>query len=435
MSDVLRKLGISYPADIQRQIGQLVILPEYFEISTARCPERLPSFPLIELTNCSNMQSLAQLLTSLLKFINPLLRDLPAVVFLYIHDCKLFFRYTSFYFKQSKACDTSVKPTARRDDPNYGKIVRTAEVVSLALSLLQKVIDSSATLNEVFLDRTIDSSQIRIEHELMIWKQFISHGFSAQSPIPFDVSTHGLKGYMELQTIITNIPVISAVLKQFGLYNCQKSKKYTLLIDTTEKMENIGTMTIMQVKKLLSDVKETLHLSGTDLSCFKLFQAVERNGPFYRFAERMGFTGPNGRDTFLSRYRMVAAQLQHEEYNQAVLHHLYGSYKYISPFFDREVHFEKLIEEIVQLPDISMGVIHLEQVAANIMMIKVLFENVEVSNCARTCRNKVCFFQGETMHVCQDNENNLFALSGRNYRECSKNLNCCSSLWQDCISH
>ena len=403
MSDVLRKLGVSYPADIQKQIEELVILPEYSEIPTAQPPEGLSSLgqmPLIVLTKRSNMRSLAQLLTSLLKFINPLLRELPEVVFLYIHDCKLFFSYTSYYSKQSKARDTSVaisvKPTTQRDDPNYEKIVCAAEVASLALSLLQKVIDGSATLNEVFLNSTIISSQSSIEHELMILKQFVSHGFSAQCTIPFDASTHGLKGFMELQAIITNIPVVSDVLKQFGLYNCQNSKKYTSLKDTAEKMRNIGTMPLMQVKELLSEVKEILHLSGkTDLSCFKLFQAVERNGPFYRFAKRMGFTGPNGRDTFLSRYRMVAAQLQHEEYNQAVLHHLYGSYKYISPFFDREVHFEKLIEEIVQLPDINMGVKHLEQVAANIMMIKVLFENVEVSDYAHTC-----------IHACQVREKN-----------------------------
>ena len=393
LSIVLRKLGVSYPADIERQIEELVILPEYSEISAAQHPEGLPSLgqiPPIGLTTRSNMRSLAQMLTSLLKFINPLLRELPKVVFLYIHDCKLFFSYTSYYLKQSKAHDTSVtigvKPFARRDDANYEKIVSAAEVVSLALSLLQKVIDGSATLNQVFLYDTIDSSQSSIEHELVVFKQFISHGFSAQCTIPFDVSTHGLKGFIELKAIITNIPVVSDVLKQFELYNCQKSEKYRLLKDTAEKMKNIGTMTLMQAKELLSEVKEILHLSGkTDLSCLKLFQAVERNGPFYRFANRMGFTGPNGRDTFLSRYRMVAAELQHDEYDQAVLHHLYGSYKYISPFFDRDVHFEQLIEEIVQLPDINMGVKHLELVAANIMMIKVLFENVEVSKCARTC--------------------------------------------------
>ena len=55
------------------------------------------------------------------------------------------------------------------------------------------------------------------------------------------------------------------------------------------------------------------------------------------------------------------------------------------------MHFEQLIEEIVQLPDINMGVKHLEQVAANIVMIKVWFENVEVSNHARLC-----------MHACED---------------------------------
>ena len=139
-------------------------------------------------------------------------------------------------------------------------------------------------------------------------------------------------------------------------------------------------MTLIQVKGLLAGVKQILCLKGdADLSCFKLFQAVERNAPFYRFAERMGFTGPNGRESFRSQYRMVLANLQHEEYNQAILHHLYGSYKYIMPFFDKEIEFKQLIEKIVQLPNINMGINHLEQVAANIEMIKVWFGTVEVS--------------------------------------------------------
>ena len=66
MSDVLSMLGVFYPADIRRQIEQLVILPEYSDISAAQSPEGLPSlgqFPPIELTKRSNMRLLAQLLT------------------------------------------------------------------------------------------------------------------------------------------------------------------------------------------------------------------------------------------------------------------------------------------------------------------------------------------------------------------------------------
>ena len=393
LSDALRRLSISFPADIQRQISQLLILPEYSETSAARSPEESTSEqfpPQIQLTHSSNMLLLTQLLTSLLKFINPFSRDLPAVVFLHIYNCKLFFCYAIHYLKQSKVCDASVtksiKPTASKTNPKEDlKVERAAEAVSLAMSLFHKLIDGSATLEDVVVNDAIDltgsdSAQASIECELTILKEFVSHGFSPNCAV-FDVSTHGLKGFVELQTIITNISVVGGVLKQFGLHNCQRSEPYALLKDTAEQMKNIGSMTLVQVKELLAGVKQILHLKGnTDLSCFKLFQAVKRNAPFYRFAERMGFTGPNGRESFLSQYRMVLAHLQHEQYNQAILHHLYGSYKYISPFFDKEIEFEQLIEEIVNLPDINMGVKYLEEVAANIVMIKVWFETVEVSS-------------------------------------------------------
>ena len=192
---------------------------------------------------------------------------------------------------------------------------------------------------------------------------------------------------MEIRAIITNIAFVSNVLDHFGLHKCQKSEEYALLKDTAEQMKSIGSMTLTQIEGSLKDVKQKLfpHLRGNiDLGCLKLFEVLQRNVPFYHFAKRMGFTGPNGRDTFLSRYRMVEA-VQHEEYNQAVLRELHASYKYISPFFNKEIEFVQLIEEIVQLQDINKGINYLEEVAANIAMIKVLFDNVEVKSIKHAC--------------------------------------------------
>ena len=331
----------------------------------------------------------AELLTSILRFIDPLSKDLPAIVFLHIHNCSLFFSYVSHYLhpiadKASASATKDIKitvlPTNLKED---SPIERAAKAVSLAISLLNRIIDSSATLDEVMVNNAIDlrsaEAETIVQHELTILSDFVSHGLSANGT-NFEVGTHGLKSFMELQVIITNIPVINDVLKQFGLHNCQKSQQYALLKDKAEQMDNIGSMTLSQVKELLTDVKQTLHLKdNSDLSCFQLFKAVKLNVPFYRFADRMGFTGPNGRDSFRSKYRMVFDQLHHEEYNQAILHHLHGSYKYLSPFFNKNIEFEQLIEEILQLKNISEGVIHLEQVAANVVMIKVWFDNVEVS--------------------------------------------------------
>ena len=186
MSDVLSVLGVSYPTDLQRQIEQLVIFPEYSAISAADSHDRWTLPPLIKLTEHSNMLSHAELLSSLLNFISPLSGNLPAVVFLYIHSCKLFLSYVSHYLKKSST--SSVNPSASRKIDQ--KIVHAA---SLALSLLQKVIDGSATLDEVFLQGEIDlvKSGIRIQHELVIFEQFVSHRFSANCAL-FDVSSHGL---------------------------------------------------------------------------------------------------------------------------------------------------------------------------------------------------------------------------------------------------
>ena len=387
---MLKRLTIPFPVHVQKQIHHSLLIPVHS--SVARCKlEQFP--PQIQLTSRSNMNLLVELLTSLIQFINPLSKNLPAIVFLHIHNCRLFFNYVSYYSNQllrenaSDSAMESVKLTTSTTH-SLNEVALVAEAVSLAISLLNKTIDGSATLDEVMINNAIDlqsaESELVVQRELNILVDFVSHGLSANCVV-FDVSTHGLKCYIELQAIITNIPVVSDVLKQFGLHNCQNSKQYTLLKGIAEQTDNIDSMKLMIIKALLAGVKEILHLKGnSDLSCFKLFQAIKRNAPFYRFAERMGFTGPNGREGFLSRYRMVLAHLQHEEYNQAILHHLYGSYKYISPFFNKEIQFEQLIDEIMQLPNISKGINHLEQVSANIVMIKVWFENVEVSGILQT---------------------------------------------------
>lgn len=382
LTDVLKKICIPLPPDIQQQIEQSLILPEDISHGCLLNSEHPPE---IKLVDHSNINLLKELLASILRFIDPLSKDLPAVVFFHIHNCSLFFSYVSYYLHPSMAdnvTDFAIK-LASTGLEKEGKTERVAKAVSSAIFLLNRIIESSATLDEVMINNAIDlrlaSSEVIVQHELTILSDFVSHGLSASGTI-FNVSTHGLKCFMELQAIVSNIPVINDVLKQFGLHNCQKSEQYTLLKEKAKQMDSIGSMTLIQVKELLADVKENLQLKkSSDLSCFQLFKAVKRNVPFYRFADRMGFTGPNGRDSFRSKYRMVFDQLHHEQYNQAILHHLHGSYKYLSPFFNKDIEFEQLIEEILKLKNISEGVIHLEQVAGNIVMIKTWFENVEVS--------------------------------------------------------
>ena len=138
LSDVLKRLSVSFPVHIQKQIRHSLVIPAPF--SAARCEvEQFP--PQIQLTSRSNINLLVELLASLLQFIDPLLKNLPAIVFLHIHNCKLFFNYVSYYLNQSSlaenASDSAVKgiklTTAASHSPDKDpKVEQVAEAVSSA---------------------------------------------------------------------------------------------------------------------------------------------------------------------------------------------------------------------------------------------------------------------------------------------------------------
>ena len=95
--------------------------------------------------------------------------------------------------------------------------------------------------------------------------------------------------------------------------------------------------------------------------------------------------GEKGQAMFQQQYQLITAQLQHEEYNETVLNHLYAAFKFISPFMDTHQNFQQLMSQVTNL-DVTNEMKQLQTVNTNITLIQLWFSRAEVSEgCAQCC--------------------------------------------------
>ena len=321
-------------------------------------------------------------------FIQPLRENLKTVVFFCLQRSDLFFRYTQHFMKENQvACQQrqitfqSLRPLMR--DVNYNVIGHASDAVESTLVLIDKIFLGTAMYKEVTLNSCIDLfKDVNLEFELSLLAEFakFSKNLGSENTYANLDRLYYLQSFFELDAVLKFLPVINDVLTLFHLDACSSSFEYGILRTTAAAMQNKGDLTLNQANNTLVDVKSALQLkSGSDLTRFKLFEAVKRCTHYYRFAEKSNFTGPKGWELFIAQYRIVAPQVQHEDFNQALLHHLYGSYKYIAPFFHKETTFSDLMNAVLKLDNLERGIDHLITVARNIELIKLWFSNAEVN--------------------------------------------------------
>ena len=108
------------------------------------------------------------------------------------------------------------------------------------------------------------------------------------------------------------------------------------------------------------------------------FSKIADSVDFYHFLEEKQFTGRKGEVLFRQQFELVTAQLQHEEYNEIVLNHLFAAFKFISPFTDSGQSFSSLLKAVSSL-DTTEGLTQLDTVKNNMHLIRLWFSRAEVS--------------------------------------------------------
>ena len=188
----------------------------------------------------------------------------------------------------------------------------------------------------------------------------------------------GVQSMLEIFQCRTHVENISSVCEQYRLEACRNDPLLQELIADLTKEDDKYTITLQEAIQKMKRVREILCLEEEmSLNCLDIFPAIMDSAAFYHFVKDNNFIGQQGENVFMQQYQLITGQLQHEEYNEQVLHHLYAAFKVISPFMDDKKGFAQLMKEVTALnPANSLE--QLKTVNAHIMLINFWFSRAEV---------------------------------------------------------
>ena len=401
LPQILHRYGVVFPSKFTKHI----LLPGEKTSPTGERPLLNPLSPCttglfqpsgqnisLQATKGLTMTELAVLTDQLDEFVKPLLDHMDMLVFFSLHQCEIFNNYLHLQLKEecSDKQFVSVNPSMRpsisfstlqalpkQEGPKEEGV--SLQILARALNttrnFLAKLIQGTAKYSEIIAEGgmlTLES--INIEAEFNTLATF----FATQVN-----SYEGLKDICSLlelfQYIYIHIPAICSVCEQYNLEGCLNDPSLKAVVRFVEEVERSrANLTPLEAVVKMQYVKNALYLKKPgSYSSLGLFPAVANSAEFVQFLRDKRFDGEKGQDTFVQQYQLITAQLQHEEYNENVLNHLYAAYKLILPFMDSKQNFRSLMTKVTSLV-VSGGLTQLETVNSNITLIRLWFTRAEV---------------------------------------------------------
>ena len=378
--------GIGLPKALQVQLEGFIVLPGESANPTKMTLQRHTLAPSITgkfqppqpislmLTKGFTLKMMETFMQGLEMFLTPIKDSMEMLIFFSLHDSQLF----SAYVKQELKMDTDLKVFGR--------------ALAQAKSILIQVCHGEAYYSQISADGAVCLETLDIEKEFSILLKSEQLG-----KLPGLKTTRGLgdvKNLVDLVKISTHIQMVRHVCQQYQLEGCLKDEnlmKLTTIADELMTEEARASLTPSSATKKMDTVSELLETDGVathDYEYLAIFSKIADSAEFYQFICEKGFTGRNGEARFHQQYQLITAQLQHEEYDEAVLNVLYAVYKLILPFTVKLQPFHFLLESVKQLLTASSPVggantthdylVQIETVNRNINLIQLWFSRAEV---------------------------------------------------------
>ena len=378
--------GIGLPKALQVQLEGFIVLPGESANPTKMTLQRHTLAPSITgkfqppqpislmLTKGFTLKMMETFMQELETFLTPIKDSMEMLIFFSLHDSQLF----SAYVKQELKMDTDLKVFGR--------------ALAQAKSILIQVCHGEAYYSQISADGAVCLETLDIEKEFSILLKSEQLG-----KLPGLKTTRGLgdvKNLVDLVKISTHIQMVRHVCQQYQLEGCLKDEnlmKLTTIADELMTEEARASLTPSSATKKMDTVSELLETDGVathDYEYLAIFSKIADSAEFYQFICEKGFTGRSGEARFHQQYQLITAQLQHEEYDEAVLNVLYAVYKLILPFTVKLQPFHFLLESVKQLLTASSPVgganttydylVQIETVNRNINLIQLWFSRAEV---------------------------------------------------------
>ena len=378
--------GIGLPKALQEQLEQFVVLPgenanpakltlQRNALKVSTYSKFQPPQPIsLMLSEGFTLKKMETFIRDLKSFLTPIQDNMNMLIFFSLHESILF----SAYVKQELKMDADLNAFRQA-------LVR-------AKNILIQVCQGEAYYSQITANGAVCLETLDIQKEFSIL--FKSEELDK---LPGLKTTQGLgdvRNLVDLMKISTHIRVVRHVCQQYQLEGCLNDDNLIKLTAIAEKLrteEAKASLTPSSASDKMNTVRELLDTKGVvthDYEYLAIFSKIADSAEFYQFICEKGFTDENGQARFHQQYQLITAQLQHEEYDEAVLNVLYAAYKLILPFTVKTQSFHSLLVSVNQLltaasPVGSAKTIHdylvqIETVNRNINLIQLWFSRAEV---------------------------------------------------------
>ena len=404
MQHLLATYGIGLPTDVLTTLTKYVVFPGEScsedklsltlscNIPAAISKNFQPGLDVsLQITRELSLRKLKQLVQTLAAFLVPVEDSMmQMLVFFYLNESRVFDKYLRLQLSQldsvtprllSPASPLPLLIVGRKDDlemPQGIVMDIFAEALCLTKKLLLNFIAGNATYTDIIADGSPDLISLNIDHEFKILKEYAELNEVEAESLEGLI---GFKAMLQLFQLTRHIRMIHSVCVQYQLKHCledSKLKDLTELVDTLEVDENKRKLTTKDAIKKMQVVQDALCLNDKmDLKFLNLFTAIADSAVFHQFVTEKQFIGEGGQALFYQQYQLIITQLQHEEYNEAVLNNLFAAFKLITPFVDREQTFTSLMSQVASLGAVDASR-QLETVNRNINLIRLWFSRAEV---------------------------------------------------------
>jgi len=327
------------------------------------------------------LKLLAECVRDLRAFLSPIKGSMDMLIFFTLHDSKLFSTYLKHELQAGHTQDMNAFRQALMQ-------------VNL---LLVKLCHGEVKYVEMTANGATNLETLDIDKEFDILLKSEQFG-----KLPDIKNTQGLPNVrcmVDLLKVASRIQVVRSVCEQYQLEKCLEDEdlqKLVLLSNELMSREARASLTPQIAAEKMDTVRSLIDTTKgrtvtDDYEYLDIFSKIADSAEFYQFICEKGFTGENGQARFHQQYQLITAQLQHEEYDEAVLNLLYAAYKLILPFTIKDQSFHSLLGSVKQMltsaspvgaakvtPDCLMQI---ETVNRNINLIQLWFSRGEVCAC------------------------------------------------------
>ena len=416
LNEILSKYGVEFPPSILSVIKQHVSFPGEAKTNKKRALSHEHSIPAsiskafapeldirLDITTDMHLLQLKQLVRQLTTFLSPVDDNLDLLTFFSQTNSEIFDKYLKHQLKMLDiTAAAGRKPSLQRKEDDERNILpglvvekhatsqgeKRAAGVSIEMlgkalentkAFVLRLIQGNAMYTEIIASGSLNLRSMDIDLEFGILNSYAEY---AEVDMQNAEGLQGIKAMLQLFQYARHIHVIHNVCQQFQLEACLNDpdlKELMELVSMLDEAETQNKLTAKDAISRLSKVTELLYLDSKQNAKFlDLFAAVSDSADFHQFiVQEKQFVGKEGKELFLQQYQLIITQLQHEEYNEVVLNHLFAAFKMITPFTEKDLSFGALMAKVSELNAYD-GRRQLDTVNRNINLIRLWFTRAEV---------------------------------------------------------